>query len=356
MLDSVWTQHRHIDIFETGAPSDYPFFDNMNETKLSTMSADEPGTGDQMPDRMGYCSIEEMQAAAESEGWSIDYRQLQAGKLVVGSVSGECAAISLLDECASGRIEAVGETPEGHITVVMPCDRNGLRINGKSLDRRGLFVLKSRAEMHAVTDKHTRVLGMHVPISLLKSAGRPDLVIRDERLFSRVSMIEPSSASIDRLTRLMCAAIYRPVSGRWQEERASGLTTALAEVINKCDSSTWADEDKSCTKRLRTIRRASEFIEAHLDEPIRIAQVCTYGRTTISQLERTFRRELQMSPGQYIRARRLTAVNRKLIHANGNGDSITRIAMDHGFTHLGRFAGAYREQFGELPSETLNQK
>jgi hypothetical protein len=39
----------------------------------------------------------EMQAAAESEGWSIDCRQLQAGKLVVGSVSGECATISLLD-------------------------------------------------------------------------------------------------------------------------------------------------------------------------------------------------------------------------------------------------------------------
>jgi transcriptional regulator GlxA family with amidase domain len=63
-----------------------------------------------------------------------------------------------------------------------------------------------------------------------------------------------------------------------------------------------------------------------------------------------------MSPGQYIRAHRLMSVNRKLIHANRNGDSITRIATDHGFTHLGRFAGAYREQFGELPSETLNRK
>jgi AraC-like DNA-binding protein len=356
VLDSVRTQHRHIDIFETDAPSDYPFFDNMNETKLSTMCADEPGTGDQTPHPAAYCSIEEMQAAAESEGWSIDYRQLQAGRLVVGSVSGECATISLLDECASGRIEAVGETPEGHITVVMPCGRNGLRINGKSLDRRGLFVLKSRAEMHAVTGGHTRALGMHIPISHLKPTERPDILIKDTRLFSPVSMIESSPTSIERLRRLMCAAIYRPVSGRWQEERASGLTTALAEVINKCDSSTSVDEDEPCTKRLRTIKRACEFIEAHLDEPIRIVQVCTYSRTTISQLERTFRRELQMSPGQYIRAHRLMSVNRKLIHANRNGDSITRIATDHGFTHLGRFAGAYREQFGELPSETLNRK
>ena len=328
----------------------------MSESELSTMCADEPGTGDQMPERRAtYCSIEEMQAAAESEGWSIDYRQLQAGRLDAVTVSGECAAVSLLDEAVSVRVEAVGETPEGHITVVVPCGRNGLRINGKRLDSRGIFVLKSCAEMRAVSDEHTRALGMHIPISHLMPAGRPGLLIRGTRLFSPVSMIEPSPASIERLRRLMHAAIYRPVSGRWQDERAAGLTTALAEVINECDLSTWADEDTSRTERQRTVKRACEFIEAHLDEPIRIDWVCTHSSTTLRQLERTFRRELQMSPAQYIRARRLAAVNRRLIRDNENGDSITRIAMDHGFTHLGRFAGAYREQFGELPSETLDQ-
>jgi AraC family transcriptional regulator, ethanolamine operon transcriptional activator len=327
----------------------------MSVTELSTMCADESGTGEETPERVDYCSLEEMQVAAESEGWSIDYRQLQSGRLFVRSVSGECAAISLLDESVSGQIEAVGETPEGHITVVMPCGRKGLRINGKPLDRRGLCVLKSHAEMHAVTDKQTRVLGVHLPISLLRPAGRPDRLIRDTRLFSQVSMIEPSSTSIDRLRRLVYSAIYRPVAGRWQEERAFGLTTALAEVINECDLSTQESGDRSRMQRLHTIKRAREFIEAHLDEPIRMDQVCTYSATTIRQLERTFRYELQMSPNQYIRARRLAAVNRKLVHANGNGDSITQIAMDHGFSHLSRFAGAYRQQFGELPSETLQE-
>ena len=33
--------------------------------------------------------------------------------------------------------------------------------------------------------------------------------------------------------------------------------------------------------------------------------------------------------------------------------SITDIAFDLGFTHLGRMAGAYREKFGETPSATL---
>jgi transcriptional regulator GlxA family with amidase domain len=34
---------------------------------------------------------------------------------------------------------------------------------------------------------------------------------------------------------------------------------------------------------------------------------------------------------------------------------IADIALNCGFTHLGRFAIAYSEKFGELPSETLEK-
>jgi len=31
---------------------------------------------------------------------------------------------------------------------------------------------------------------------------------------------------------------------------------------------------------------------------------------------------------------------------------VTKVALDCGFSHLGRFAAQYRAQFGELPSQT----
>ncbi|WP_319003287.1 helix-turn-helix transcriptional regulator [Celeribacter naphthalenivorans] len=54
-----------------------------------------------------------------------------------------------------------------------------------------------------------------------------------------------------------------------------------------------------------------------------------------------------------LQAWRLSAVHRVLHHAAPCEVSVTAVAMDHGFTHWGRFSAAYRDMFGVLPSETL---
>jgi transcriptional regulator GlxA family with amidase domain len=89
-------------------------------------------------------------------------------------------------------------------------------------------------------------------------------------------------------------------------------------------------------------------------ETIKIGEVCRCAATSISKLERTFQRELQMSPSQYILTRRLIEAN-KALKQDGSGNAhVTEVAMKHGFNHLGRFANAYSAHFGELPSKTLS--
>ena len=49
---------------------------------------------------------------------------------------------------------------------------------------------------------------------------------------------------------------------------------------------------------------------------------------------------------------RLSRARQQLLVPN-DATSVTSVAVAHGFSQLGRFAAQYRQQFGELPSETL---
>ena len=51
----------------------------------------------------------------------------------------------------------------------------------------------------------------------------------------------------------------------------------------------------------------------------------------------------------------MNAVRRALASSDPRQTRVADIAMHYGFWELGRFAGAYRAMFGELPSATLRR-
>ncbi len=305
------------------------------------------------PESVQFCGVDEMQAVCETDGWSIEFRQLQAGRLTANTFAGQCADISLLDQGVSRRIEVVGETPEGYITVLAPAGRAEFCVNGRSFDGRGLILFEPDAEMHSVNNEILRVLSMLVPTSLLQETGRDILDTWKAGVRGQAMVIEPSAAIVRRLRLLMRTTIHQPVTGRWAVQRAFDLATGLAAIVDKHAATAKTNCRKLPANAWRTIKHAREFIDAHLTEPISMGKVCAHSGVSLSTLERTFRHELQMSPSQYILARRLVAANRELKKANSSGKQVAHIAMDSGFNHLGRFAGVYHSHFGELPSETL---
>lgn len=59
------------------------------------------------------------------------------------------------------------------------------------------------------------------------------------------------------------------------------------------------------------------------------------------------------SPAEFLRAVRLNACRRRLLDAVTDRLTVQDVAAQWGFFHMGRFSQAYRDLFGELPSQTL---
>lgn len=82
-----------------------------------------------------------------------------------------------------------------------------------------------------------------------------------------------------------------------------------------------------------------------------LAAECGVAERTLSEHFRAF---VGLSPAAYLRRLRLAAA-REALRAGAAGTSVTEVAQRHQFNHLGRFAGQYRERFGETPRQTLRR-
>jgi transcriptional regulator GlxA family with amidase domain len=100
----------------------------------------------------------------------------------------------------------------------------------------------------------------------------------------------------------------------------------------------------------RDVRRATDYIEANLDEPIGFTDIAAASGIPGRTLSQHFRRFRDTTPMRYLRDARLDKVHEALYRAEPE-ESIMSIAGNWGFSHMGRFAAAYRKRFGESPSE-----
>ncbi len=105
--------------------------------------------------------------------------------------------------------------------------------------------------------------------------------------------------------------------------------------------------------RQRGLLRAIDYLRYRLDRRTSVTELCRVARVSERSLQYAFRDEFGISPTEFMRKRRLHAVRRMLTASSAEDSSVSKIALDYGFTELGRFAVDYRGLFGVHPSETL---
>ena len=103
----------------------------------------------------------------------------------------------------------------------------------------------------------------------------------------------------------------------------------------------------------REVRTVIDFIEAHADQPVTLADMAAAAHMSVRALQYSLKRHVDMTPSEYLRSVRLDRAHRDLLAADASQTTVGRIAQRWGFGNLGRFSRSYMERFGRLPSETL---
>jgi len=96
------------------------------------------------------------------------------------------------------------------------------------------------------------------------------------------------------------------------------------------------------------VKRCEDYMLAHADDAITIEDLAR-------SLQTGFQRYRNTTPMAFLRDIRLQRVREELLDAKlrNRPMTVTRVALDWGFSHMGHFTKAYAERFKELPSQTL---
>lgn len=105
----------------------------------------------------------------------------------------------------------------------------------------------------------------------------------------------------------------------------------------------------------KTFTQLEEYIDIHIRNNISVQDLTANSHMSERSLYYLFNEAVDMTPLAYIRQRKIENVYRELASLHSRR-SITQIAMEFGFSNLGRFSDLYRQRMGELPSETRMKK
>ena len=102
--------------------------------------------------------------------------------------------------------------------------------------------------------------------------------------------------------------------------------------------------------------RLARYIDEHIKQDITAEQLSRYSHLSLRSLYLLFEKNAKMTPKQYIRQKKLEHVHATLTDPTRPAPNVTAVALEYGFTHLGRFSELYKSTYGILPSESMKAR
>lgn len=302
--------------------------------------------------RVPITRVEDLQQAVLGAG--LDATQLSRGPMRGSLAFATTDDIVFSTGCVSGRVSLVGSLSETMTTLgvgvrLAPGSRHWMQ----EVWTGGVGIFRAGDGHDAIYLPGTVYAAVTLRDDRLEEiAAEMGLVLDAKQLGG--SRISPRSLSSDRLAALQRDFTRVHTTG---EQRLPDATS-LGRFVLACLIQHVAREPRPApgwrdtSGHSRIVARAQSYIMEHLHGPLSISAIARASFASQSTLYRAFHEVLDETPQSFIRKIRLSRIHRDLASEQEVRCTITMLANKWGIGELGRFAGWYRELFGELPSQT----
>lgn len=294
------------------------------------------------------------------QAWEQDYVQLHAGAFTGSLRTFQLGGTRLFSEQMNRSVLQNGALPADRIALGMPLWSTGRScICGEDVGPGNLIVFSGRSGFEYLSPDIFEFLGIEIDMNGFTDPAFQSLVRQLEQVLSsgrRTIPIDPTRAV--KLRQLLHDTLHEEgLDVRLQEEPSSsaafsrGLVGRILDVLHAADIEA-KEGGLGTIRHWDTVVAIRKLVADRQTCPISVAELTVELGVSRRTLQNACQEIVGLSPVQYLRALRLSEARRMLQGDN----SVTSVATQFGFWHLGYFSRDYRLMFGELPSVTLARR
>jgi AraC family transcriptional regulator, ethanolamine operon transcriptional activator len=233
-------------------------------------------------------------------------------------------------------------------------------LNGLPVDPDRMLASASGVEVEFVVEGGYESVSFLLPPQDIRTHLRGRHREDELRLPHGVELLQPSPAAAQRLfefgRRLADVAARQPeVFDVPQTQTAAQieLLETLLATLGSAGHVEPAAEDLTRQAHSRIVQIAEDYALSHNGERLYVTDLCEAAEVSERTLQYAFKKVMGMTPVAYLTRLRLHRVRHALRTATQASTTVTAEALRWGFWHFGDFSRAYKDCFGELPSDTL---
>ncbi len=300
-----------------------------------------------------FTSPEELEEVLSQAGIKQPTRQLEKGDFRARLAMSGTNHADLFSDRYSTAISMQLEPPENTVGLLFPRTASGhFLANGEDVGNDKLLVFAG---------------GCGADISGPPLIGAESIAMPETRFIELIEVLCPTAdrpevtaifdgdpVQLHALRKAVGDLVARPESDVHGEDVANVVAETIAWMGDSCCQ--WEPDHLTVSNaRTRFARLAHDYIEDHYAEAVHMADLCRVTGVGSRTVQRSFREYFDLTVSNYLKTVRLDSARRQLALAKREETSVTRIAMDSGYEHLGRFSVDFHRHFGRLPRNVLQE-
>lgn len=291
------------------------------------------------------------QQADDLFNWAQAYDQITDGAYLGRIVERRFSKVHVFREESNRGLRQDCQVTKGGLWLGLSATEKSLYLNHHQKDADDMLLRTGGLDFELVTPEDFSIYGVVLDEQALGSILN-QLDVETDSL-AMLSQVVSTSHAHQLKAYLSILLSNQPVG--WScHTHESLLLDFVADVLNSCCGN--KDSMEPLFQRAKVMRRVKQALESSdWSHPMTINELCRAVHVSRRTLQNTFHSCCGMSPHQFLLRVRLNQARRALLNNDGE-QSVYEIAFNHGFYHLGLFAGNYKKLFGESPSATFTQR